>query len=85
MRTGCAFIKVWLNDDPAPVIEVGTIRAPVIDQKVRDVSLAAGLNRFLVEMESSNSMAFYFRITDSDGNPVPGLEFFSAKEVFISH
>lgn len=85
IRTGSAIIKVWINDNVSPVVDVNTFRAPILDQDLNNVSLSAGLNRFLVEMVSSNSMAFYFRITDHYGNAVPGLEFVSANEVLSSH
>jgi hypothetical protein len=84
-RIGSAEIKIWLNDDPSPVITTGTFQAPILDQRAKNISLQAGLNRFLVAMISSNSMAFYFRITDGEGNPIPGLEYISAKEALASH
>jgi hypothetical protein len=85
VRTGSALMKVWVNDNLKPVVEINTFRAPVSDDHVNNVSLNAGANRFLVAMVSSNSMAFYFRITDVDGNPVSGLEFVSLKGAVLSH
>ena len=85
VRTGSGLMRVWLNDNPKPVIEVNTAEPPILDKALRNISLAAGLNAFLVAMVSSNSMAFYFRITDRDDNPIPGLEFVSAKEALALH
>jgi len=84
VRTGFGPMKVWLNENPSPVIQVNGILAPAPDKVVTNISLNAGLNRFLVGTVSGNSFGFYFRITDDDGNTVPGLEYISAKEVLAS-
>jgi hypothetical protein len=84
VRVGFGPMKIWLNENPSPVVEVSGIVAPAPDRAVRDISLTAGLNRFLVGIVSGNTYGFYFRITDRDGNPIPGLEFVSAKEALVS-
>ncbi len=81
IHTGSSLMRVWLNENLAPVVQVNAVRPPILDKELDNVSLAAGLNRLLVATVSSNSYCFFFRITDSEGNPVPGLEFVSAKEV----
>jgi tetratricopeptide (TPR) repeat protein len=84
VRTGYGPMKVWLNENTSPVIAVEGIMAPIPDKVRRGISLAAGLNRFLVAIVSGNTYGFYFRITDRDGNPIPGLEFVSAREALSS-
>ena len=81
-RTGGSLMKIYLNDNPSPVIEVNAVRPPILDNELSNVSLKAGLNRFLVATVSGTfSFSFYFRITDRDGNAIPGLKFVSLKEV----
>jgi len=55
------------------------------DIEINSVSLKAGLNRFLVATAfGAYSFTFTFRITDHDGNAIPGLKYVSAKEVLAS-
>jgi len=81
VRTGVLFMKAWLDDNPSPVIEVIAAQSSILDGELTSVSLAAGLNRFLVATVSGiDSFSFYFRITDYDGNPIPGLRYVSMRE-----
>ena len=84
VHTGSSLTKAWLNENPVPVINVGSVRPPILDKELNRVSLTAGLNRLLFATASSNSFCFFFRITDSEGKPIPELEFVSAKEVLES-
>jgi tetratricopeptide (TPR) repeat protein len=85
-RTGAGRIRIWLNDNPSPVIEGNSARVAVPDSQVDDVSLKAGLNRFLVATAfGTAAFDLTFRITDHDGNAIPGLRYISAKEVLASH
>jgi tetratricopeptide (TPR) repeat protein len=85
VRTGSPSMRVWLNDGPSPVIQVDAGRGAIPDDKISSVSLEAGLNRFLVATGfGAYSFTFTFRITDHDGNAVPGLKYISAKEVLAS-
>jgi len=85
VRTGSGLMKVWLNGNPSPVIEVNAVIPPILDTELSNISLTAGLNRFLVATVSGTySFDFYFRITDDDGNPIPGLKYISAGEVLKS-
>lgn len=85
VRAGSSMMRVWLGDDPVPVIEVNTLRPAILDTGLSNVSLAAGLNRFLVAtLSGTYSFSFCFRITDHDGNAIPGLKYISAKAVLAS-
>lgn len=87
VHTGSALMKVWLNDNPDPVIEVNSVGVAVIpDAEVSRVSLNAGLNRFMVATVygANTAFSFTFRITDGDGNPIPGLKYISASEVLAT-
>jgi len=85
VRTGSSLMKVWLNDNPLPVLEVNTRKTFIFDDELSNVSLAAGLNRFLVATVSGTfSFSLRFRITDSDGNAIPELKYVSMKEVLES-
>jgi tetratricopeptide (TPR) repeat protein len=85
VHMGGALMKIWLNDNPSPVVEVDVLRPPILDNQLSDVSLAAGLNRFLVATVSGPyPFDFTFRITDPDGNAIPGLKYVSLKEVLES-
>ena len=79
VRTGAGMMRIWLNDNPSPVIEENSVWVAIPDIEVNDVSLKAGLNRFLVA--TAHSFDLTFRITDGDGNAIPGIKFVSAKEV----
>jgi len=85
VHTGSSMMRVWLNDNPSPVIELNTVRADMLETQLSSVSLATGLNRFLVATVSGTySFAFCFRITDGDGNAIPGLRYVSLREVLAS-
>ena len=85
VRTGSGLIRIWLNDDPSPVIRGDLVWEAVPDMEVNNVSLKAGLNRFLVATAwGSCAFDFTFRITDKEGNAIPGLRYISAKEVLAS-
>ncbi|MBM3237214.1 hypothetical protein FJZ31_13055 [Candidatus Poribacteria bacterium] len=81
VRTGSSRMRTWLNDNPSPVMEVNAERPAILDNELSNILLTAGLNRFLVATVSGSwSFYFYFRITDSDGNAIPGLKYVSLKE-----
>jgi hypothetical protein len=85
VRTGSGNIKIWLNDSPSSVIDVNTLQHPIADYEVNNVRLKAGLNRFLVAtISGSYALNFTFRITDPDGNAIPGLKYVSLKEALKS-
>jgi len=85
VRSGAGMLRVWLNDNPAPVVEEDSVWVAVPDIEVNTISLKAGLNRFLVAtVFGVNPFDFTFRITDNDGNAIPGLKYISAKEVHDS-
>jgi tetratricopeptide (TPR) repeat protein len=86
VRTGAGNLRIWLNDDPSSVIQGDSVWQAIPDIEVNDVSLKAGLNRFLVATAFGLcAFDFTFRITDHDGNAIPGLRYISAKEVLASH
>jgi len=86
VRTGAGGIRIWLNDGPSPVAEDDSVSLAIPDIEINSVSLKAGLNRFLVATAYGIcSFDFTFRITDRDGNAIPGLRYISAKEVLASH
>lgn len=85
VRTGSSMLRIWLNDNSTPVIKEDSIWEAIPDIAVNDVSLEAGLNRFLVATAfGSCSFDLTFRITDKEGNAIPGLRYISAKEVLAS-
>jgi hypothetical protein len=68
------------------VIEEDSVRVAIPDVEINSVPLKAGLNRFLVATAFGTcAFDFTFRITDHDGNAIPGLKYVSAKEVLASH
>ena len=78
-------LRIWLNDNPVPVIQEDSVWMAVPDIEINSISLEAGLNRFLVA--TSFGVCAYdltFRITDQEGNAIPGLKYISAKEVLAS-
>jgi hypothetical protein len=83
VRTGASMLRIWLNENSTPVIKEDSIWEAIPDIEVNDVLLKAGLNRFLVATAfgSVNSFDLTFRITDLDGNAIPGLKYVSAMEV----
>jgi tetratricopeptide (TPR) repeat protein len=86
VRTGAGMLRIWLNDNPSPVAQEDSVWVAVPDIEMNDVSLKAGLNRFLVATAYGTcALDFTFRITDHDGNAIPGLRYISAKEVLASH
>jgi hypothetical protein len=87
VRTGAGRIRIWLNDNPSPVMEENSVWVAVPDIEINSVSLKAGLNRFLVATAFGSGVAFdfTFRITDPDGNAIPGLKYVSARDVLASH
>jgi len=86
VRTGAGNVRIWLNDDPSPVIQGDSVWVAVPDIEINSVSLKAGLNRFLVATAYGVcAFNFTFRITDHDGNAIPCLRYVSAKEVLASH
>jgi len=67
------------------VIREDLVWEAVPDMELNNVSLKAGLNRFLVATAwGSCAFNFTFRITDKEGNGIPGLRYISAKEVLAS-
>jgi len=81
VRTGGSLMKIYLNDNPSPVIEVNAVRPAILDNELSSVSLKAGFNRFLVVTVSGTfAFNFHFRITDGDGNAITGLKYVSVKE-----
>jgi len=86
VHTGSALMRIWLGDNPSPMIQVNTVRYPRLDTGLGNLSLTAGLNRFLVATAAGTyGFSFCFRITDHDGNPIPGLKYVSLREVLASH
>ncbi len=85
MRTGAGRGRIWLNDNPAPVVENTSIWVAVPDIEINTIALKAGPNRFLVATTfGSCSFDLTFRITDKEGNAIPDLKYVSAKEVLAS-
>jgi len=85
VRTGAGNLRIWLNDDPSPVAQEDSGWMAIPDIEMNSVSLKAGLNRFLVATAYGVfSFDLTFRITDHDGNAIPGLRYISAKEVLAS-
>jgi tetratricopeptide (TPR) repeat protein len=86
VRTGAGKMRIWLNDNPSAVAQEDSVWVAVPDIEVNDVSLKAGLNRFLVATAYGTLCSFdlTFRITDRDGNAIPGLRYISAREVLAS-
>jgi len=85
VRTGFGPMRIWLNENTSPVTETNGVYCPIPDRIVCDISLSAGLNRFLIGSAPGNPYGFHFRITDREGNAIPGLRYVSAKEVLASH
>jgi tetratricopeptide (TPR) repeat protein len=86
VRTGSGRMRIWLNDDPSPVIEKDSSMVAIPDSDINTVLLKAGLNRLLVATAyGTAALNFTFRITDYDGNAIPGLRYVSAKEALASH
>ena len=85
LRTGAGMLRIWLNDNPVPVIQEDSVWMAVPDIEINSISLKAGLNRFLVAT-SFGVCAFdlTLRITDKEGKAIPGLRYISAKEVLAS-
>jgi len=80
---GPGFAKIWLNEDLTPIsISSSTI---IPEGTPIDISLNAGLNRFLIATISGDQTGHYFRLTDREDKPIPGLEYISANEILSSH
>lgn len=83
MRMSCIgplqVAKIWLNENLTPISMKSGSGRPA--GKAIDVSLNAGLNRFLVATIAGDQTGLYFRLTARDGNPIPGLKYVSAREV----
>ena len=85
IRTGSGMMKCWLNEDPVPVIYEEARKAYIVDAKASPAFLDAGPNRILVATASgTRPLSFYFRITDLDGNAIPGLKYVSLKDALAS-
>jgi hypothetical protein len=62
-------LKVWFNG--REVISHNVHRGSSLDQDVAEVTFRKGMNRVLIRVHNDYSYsAFFFRITDSSGNPV---------------
>lgn len=68
-------IKLWLDNELKLSLDVSREAAP--DQDIVPVYLTKGKNRVLLKVTNynSNSWGFYFRVTDSEGRYIPGLQY----------
>jgi tetratricopeptide (TPR) repeat protein len=75
MRTGTSgSLKIWVND--ALIASVSEERNCDLDIYGYKIKLHKGANRILVQIGQSeiSNANFLLRLTDADGNPVPGLK-----------
>ncbi len=65
-------LKVWLGGEL--IWEYGEARPAAVDSDVVPVRLKAGTMPVLLKIsQTGRKWGFYFRITDSDGNTIPGI------------
>jgi len=74
--------KVLLNDTVVFPLNELAVADPDTSYTI-PTKLHVGLNKILIKalQRENTGLHFAFRVTDSDGNPVPGLQFRSASEV----
>jgi len=78
LRIGsCDGVKVWLNSEQ--VWSNNKNRQARIDEDVVPIQLSEGRNELLLKVTNheSNDWGFYCRMTDTNGNPIPGLAYAS--------
>ena len=68
-------IKVWLGDEL--IHSADLVRNALLDQDTIPVSLKKGKNKVLAKVTNheTNGWGMYFRVTDTEGRPVPGLRY----------
>jgi len=68
-------IKVWLDDELKFTLD--TTRNAGLEQNTIPVSLTEGRNKILLKIANNGTEAwgFYLRITDVEGNPIPGFQY----------
>ena len=68
-------VKVWLDDEL--VHSVNLVRDALLDQDIIPVSLKEGRNKVLVKVANhkTNGWGVFFRVTDTEGKPVPSLRY----------
>ncbi len=68
-------IKIWLGDELKYSSDVN--RSAALEQDVVPISLAEGKNKLLLKVANNGTdgWGFYLRITDHEGNPIPGLRY----------
>ena len=85
LRIGSADgVKVWLGDAFKYGSDVAGEAVP--EHSVIPVSLVEGRNRVLLKIANhkTNGWGFYFRVTDTEGNPIPDLRY-ERPEVLQAH
>jgi len=68
-------MKIWLGDELRYSSDAS--REAIADQDIISISLVEGENRILVKVANhkTNGWGFFFRITDSEGEPIPDLRY----------
>lgn len=68
-------IKVWLGDEL--IHSADLVRNALLDQDTIPVTLEEGKNKVLVKVTNheTNGWGMYFRVTDTQGRPIPGLRY----------
>lgn len=72
-------VKLWLNDQE--IWRLNIERDSIFDNDVINVTLNAGMNKILIKVcNRINEWGYYFRMTDKDGNGLPGIKYVMANE-----
>ena len=74
--------KMWVRNELKHCVDVK--RQAVPDQDIIPVSLVKGSNAVMLKVcnNRTNSWGFYFRVTDLEGKPIPGISY---KRPYSSH